>query len=47
VRGIPASPEFEVLELLEVEVAVPEGEMDTGPLVIPIEVMEPVSEDWL
>jgi len=31
-----------VLELLEVEVAVPEGGMETGPLVIPVDVVEPM-----
>jgi len=42
VKGISATPEFEVLELLDDEVAVPDGETDTGPLVMPIEVIEPV-----
>ena len=39
---IPSTPEFVLLELLGDEVAVPEGDMDTGPLVSPIEVVESV-----
>ena len=36
-----------MLELLEVEVAVPEGGMETGPIVIPIDVVERIPVDWL
>jgi len=36
-----------VLELLEVEDEVLEGEMETGPLVMTIDVVEPILDDWL